>query len=92
MTDKTAVQNEAEGVEEVSVSWRDLTFTFPADTDDWPVEALEAFEQGKAATAIRALAGPKAWVEFKKRNPRVRDMSDVFKDFARAAGFSDAGE
>lgn len=87
----TPVQNEAENVETVQISHGTLTFTIPTDVGDWDVDALEAFEDGKAAAAVRAVLGPKQWAEFKKTKPKTRDLAAVSDAIAAAMGFETSG-
>jgi hypothetical protein len=88
---KPAAQTEAEGVDTVDLTWRHLTLTIPASVEEWDVEAVEAFEDGKAAPALRAILGPKQWAAFKAEKPKTRDMAEVSDAVAEAMGFEAAG-
>lgn len=88
---KPAAQREAENAETVVVTHADLKFTIAADVADWDVDALEAFEDGKAAAAVRAVLGPQQWAEFKKTKPKTRDLAAVSDAIASAMGFETAG-
>lgn len=76
----------------IPISWRGHTFTVPASSDDWDVEVTEAFEGGKAATAIRGLLGEDQWEEFMTERPKNRDLAEMFEQIAEALGFESAGE
>jgi len=89
---KPAAQVDAEAVETVEVVWRDHTFTIDADPDDWPVEVMLAFEEGKAAVGVRGILGAKQWADLMKTKPRSRDLGDLFDAVAKAIGFEGAGE
>ena len=89
---KPAAQIEAEGGAATDVVWRGHTFTVDADPDNWAVETTLAFEEGKAASGIRSILGPKQWAEFMKSKPVNRDMGDLFNEIAKALGLETSGE
>lgn len=88
---KTAAQREAEGIETVEVEFDDVVYSIMADPVDWPLDATEAFEQGKALTAIRGLLGEKQWRVVRSKNYRNKDFNELFHLLARAGGFGPAG-
>lgn len=45
---------------------------------DWPVSALEAFEDGKIIGTVRAILGDEQWAEFKAASPKVSQLNDMF--------------
>lgn len=86
-------ENTADGPTMTSVDWRGRTFTFPADVEDWPADAVEAFENGRAMTAVHGVLGEAQWAAVKKvSRGTVRDVSELFELLAKAAGFDEAGE
>lgn len=85
-------ENEAKDIETVSVPWRDLTFTIPADRDEWPFEAGMALEEGKYMVAVRELLPPDQFADFLRRRPSQRDGTDVITAMAEALGMRSAGE
>jgi len=89
---KSAAQIEAEGIETTDVEWRGHTFTVSTDPDNWSVETTLAFEEGKAASGVRSILGPKQWAEFMKSKPVNRDMADLFNEIAKALGLGTAGD
>lgn len=89
---KSAAQIEAEGVETVDVEWRGHTFTIVADADDYPLEAVMAFERGQNFVGLEIVLGPKQWHEFMKTKPRKSDGVDLMGAMNGALGFGDSGE
>lgn len=87
-----SAESEVTGNSEHTVTWRDLTLTFSDDAQDWSVDAIEAFEQGKSVTALRELLGEKQWGEVRKLKPKGRDVADLMDVIAQAAGFTDSPE
>ena len=83
---------EATGAREASFDWRGHTFTVPLHRDDWSVDMLESFEEGKAVGAVRGALGPAQWRVVKGMNLKVRDLNDLADKIAAALGFNDAGE
>lgn len=88
---KPAVQAEAEGDATAVVKWRGHEFTVALDADDWPVELLVAFEDGRVAAAVRAALGPAQWSTFMRTKPRTRDLSELYDALATALGLDDSG-
>lgn len=88
---KTAVQDEAEGTPTVTIESNGVMLTFPSDFDDWPVETVLAFEEGKVATAIRAAAGPEQWAALMAKAPVKRDLQEIFERLGEALGLGTSG-
>ncbi|MGI5222170.1 hypothetical protein [Nocardia sp. CA-290969] len=89
--DRAPVQREAEDDGFVSVEFDGRYYEIPAEPLDWPLDAAEAFEQGKATTAIHALLGDVQWAKLRLRGYRLRDFNELFDRLARAGGFDTAG-
>lgn len=85
-------ENEAKDVETLTFPWRDLTFTIPADRDDWSFEAGVALEEGKYMVAVRELLPPDQFADFLRRRPSQRDGTEVINAMAEALGLRAAGE
>ncbi|MGB3301777.1 MAG: hypothetical protein WBA98_03725 [Gordonia sp. (in: high G+C Gram-positive bacteria)] len=86
----------ADGSEVVAVEYDDETYWVPADPTDWPIEALLAFEDGKAVTALRALIaadenGRSGFDLLLSKKYRVADLNAIFEKVAKVGGFGDAG-
>ena len=88
---KPAAQIEAEGIETTDVEWNGLTLTVPSDSDDWPVESVLAFEEGKVVSGLRAGLGAVQWAAVMKTKPLKRDLSSLFDSLAETLGFERAG-
>ena len=86
---KSAVQLEAEKSETAEVTWREHTFTVVSDPDDYPVEAVMAFESGRNFTGLEIILGAKQWAEFMKTKPRKRDGVELFEAIGEALGLGD---
>lgn len=89
-----AAKAEATGEVVTEVTWRDQKFAVAASADDWPVDVLEAFEAGKAATALAGVLGPAQWARFKdtKPRPKVKDLTGLMDTIASKLGFQKSGE
>jgi hypothetical protein len=86
-----AVEVEARGVETVDVVWRDVTLKVPANVDDWPIDAVEAFEDGKQLAFARALLSFDDYQTLKRVAPTVRDFKGFMDLMAERLGFADLG-
>jgi len=82
---------EATAMETITVAWRTLTFTLPAQADDWPLEATIAMEEGRAVVFVRALCPPADWSALMATRPRNRDFLELMDAVAKAYGL-DLGE
>lgn len=98
MSDKTPAQVEAEGDDTVTVDWDGVPVTVPASAEDLDLDAIEAFETGKAVTALRAMVGSKEYdrlrADYAKANghrPKVADLGNLMTEIAKAYGFDTAG-
>lgn len=85
-TRKTATAAEALGT--------GVPFTFAgvdylvAPTSEWPFEALEAFEDGKVATFIRAVLGEEQTATFRATKPTVTVLKDFVVELQKALGLA----
>lgn len=89
--DMNPAQLEAEDAETATIEWRGETFVLPATVDDWPIDALEAFEAGRAAAAVRALLDEDQYARMKRLGGKVRDFNEFGELIARLFGFDSAG-
>ncbi|CAM3038531.1 hypothetical protein [Skermania piniformis] len=85
------IRGEAEGIETVTVEFDGESYTIPADPADWPINATEAFENGRAVTAIRMLLAPDEWIKVQRKQYRNRQFRELFDALARAGGFRNSG-
>lgn len=93
MSNIKAVKAEVENDDTtMPIEWDGHTYTVLKDTDEWPVDITEAFEDGRASTAIRGLLGPAQWKAFKATKPTNRDLGQLFQEIAQAYGFESSGE
>lgn len=84
---------EAEAKNEPAVvTWREHEFTVPRDYDDWSLDLVEAFEDGRELAIIRGALGPAQWRVVKAEAPKVRDIKGLAEDIAIALGFQSVGE
>ena len=60
---------------EVTVTWRGTVFTLPT-ADDFPLDALEAEEQGKHLTALRLILGDVQYAAWRAQARTARDAEE----------------
>lgn len=69
-----------------------ITFTFDGDkyqinpTTEWDVDVLEAVEDGKVVSVVRAILGDKQWETFKVKPRKVEDLNKLFEAISKAVG------
>lgn len=95
MTARAAAKVEAEETENENKVYEyefdGKTYKFDRDnTDD--VEILEAFEDGKMITALRAILGPEQWATFKSKKRSSEDLNKMAEAMFKAVGATDVGE
>jgi hypothetical protein len=84
---------EAEASNEPAViTWRGHEFTVARDYDDWSLDLVEAFEDGRELAIIRGALGSAQWRVVKSEEPKVRDIKGLAEDIAIALGFRSVGE
>lgn len=68
------------------------TYKLPASVDDMSIETLNAFEEGRATSAVKGAVGDVAWKRMNASGVKVRDLEDVMSQIAKAYGFDSVGE
>lgn len=69
-----------------------ITFTFDgekytiAPTAEWDITVLEAVEDGKTVSLVRAILGDKQWEQFKAKPRKVEDLNKLFEAISKATG------
>lgn len=66
-----------------TVTYDDIDFTIPA-AEDWSLDAIEAYEDGKIATLIREILGAEQWARFKEKPRTVSDLQGFMQAFEKA--------
>jgi hypothetical protein len=61
----------------VTFDYDGTEYTVPA-ASDWPVDALESFEDGKIIATVRAILGAAQWKTFKAASPKVSQLNEMF--------------
>lgn len=73
--------------ERITFEWRGETFSI-LTTEEWPFEAMEAFEDGKLTKFLREILGPVEYAHFKSLKPKVSDLNDFVDAAQEALGIS----
>ena len=60
-------------------------YTIPAATQ-WPLETLEAFEEGRIVATVKSLLGDEQWTTFRSPGRIVSDLGSFFEAIQEAAG------
>ena len=78
-----------------AISFRGKRFRLPElEGGGMDIDTLEAFEDGKAITALRGLFGPTQWAQFKSLDPKptVDDLNEIAEKVAKVYGMGSVGE
>lgn len=85
-----AVETEAEAAP-IVIEFNGAEFTIPGDPLDWTNDAMLAFEQGKAVTALREILGADVYARHKMGGWSMRQTQGLFEIIAEKAGFARSG-
>lgn len=91
MTEPTPPTNPAADIEPPTIEWKGETYTL-IPMAEWPVDAMEAVEDGKGATFVRSTLGPVQWRQVKSAGLLVPELDDLARRIAEAYGFDSQGE
>ncbi len=69
----------------VTVTWRGTTYTLPT-ADDFPLEAMEAEENGKTLTALRLILGDDQYATWRKDARTAGDAEEFSTHIMRELG------
>lgn len=70
----------------VTVEFKGHQFKLPASADDWPLDAIEAMEEGQLAKFVRQLLGSDQYGAFKTLRPTGGQIGDFVKDYLARIG------
>ncbi|GAA4981223.1 hypothetical protein [Actinopolymorpha pittospori] len=84
MADSTPAKAEARG-ESVAFEYDGDSYVVPPPME-WDVDVLEAYEDGKVATTVRALLGASQWAKFRSKPRTVQSLNDLFVSLQTAMG------
>lgn len=91
-TQKSAAQNEAEGIETVAVEFGGQAYTIPASQDDFPMLFTEAILRGNPIDGLRVLLGGEQWVRYLGTNPTNKQFEEFSNVIAKAVGMDSLGK
>ncbi len=72
--------------ENLTAEFRGKKFILPKDVNDWSLDVMEAFEDGKMVTVIRGLLGDKQWAEIKAMDLKTSDFAELTESVLKAMG------
>lgn len=88
-----AVRDEAAAAPEPKrLTLAGVEYLLPATSDQWPLAALEGFEEGKIVAAVRSLLGPEQWNRLKDTGATLADLNVLAEKIASVYGFQSPGE
>jgi hypothetical protein len=84
MTAAKAAKADALG-QKITFEFDGITFDVPS-ANEWDLDALEAYEDGKIVALIRALLGVEGWAKFRAKKRTVEDLNALFSALQKAMG------
>jgi len=63
-------------------------YTVESDSQNWSVETMLAYEDGKAVSVVRAILGPEQWAQFMATKPNNKDFNNFTEDLFEQLGLS----
>lgn len=92
MTDES-IQNEAQGVLNVSVEWGGHSYTVPASLDLLDLDELERLVDGTLLEEVRVLLGAEQWALLKQRSKgKPHQFVELRTAISDAMGAAGSGE
>lgn len=76
----------------LTITHQKKTYRLPNTLQDWDIDAIEAFEDGRLTPAIRGILGAEQWKAFKATGAKFGDLESISQKIAKAYGFDTAGE
>lgn len=61
------------------------TYMIPPSSQ-WSISAIEAYEDGKVVTMVRAILGTEQWERFKRKPRTAADLGSLFEAMQEALG------
>ena len=100
--ESTPLEREANGILVMGIDYDGETYWVPSVPEDWDARGLQAFEDGKAMTALRYILEPgeptkdgkpgqSGYELLLSKRYRVRQINELFDLIGQASGFDDAG-
>lgn len=83
-TNRNAARTAAQG-RKVTLTFDGKTYTV-SPPEEWDLDTLENFEDGKVIAATRAILGERQWATFKSVPRKIADVGELMDAIAKAAG------
>lgn len=71
--------------EGIPVEFDDELYEIPPSSE-WPLDAVEAAENGQIVTATKLILGPKQWAEFRKAHTTLGDLERFMETLSELTG------
>jgi hypothetical protein len=81
----SAIRSEATG-SSVEVEFDGVTYAIPTP-EEWSIDVLEAFEEGKVTAVVKAMIGEDQYASWKSgKSRKVSDLTEFFEVIQKALG------
>lgn len=86
---KAALEAEAEYADRREFDYKGKTYVIEGDVEEWDLEVMRAFENGKSIAIAEGLVGAKQWALFMAGKPRNKDFAAFSEALFGALGTSE---
>lgn len=83
-TNRNAARAAAQG-KKITLTFKGKSYTV-APPEEWDIDTLEKFEDGKVIGATRAVLGERQWAAFKSTSNKIGDVGELMDAIAKATG------
>lgn len=81
---KHVAKAEATGTD-IEIDFEGHTYTIPPSVE-WPLDAIEAAEDGEIVRSTKLILGVEQWAEFRERHSKFGDLMEFMKAVEKVAG------
>lgn len=86
---KAALEAEAKENNEIEFEFGGKTYVVDKNPDNWSIETMLAFEEGKSIGVVQAMLGPQQWTKFMATRPTNKTFGEFTEKLFGALGISE---
>lgn len=87
--DKAALEAEATNSTLRQFSCDGETYTVEGEVEEWDLQVMKAYEDGKMITVAEELLGPKQWAKFMAKRPKNKNFTELTEKMFAVIGVTE---
>lgn len=87
-TNKAALEAEAKSEEVAEFEYDGKKYKVDKNSENWSLDTMLAFEQGKSIGVVQAMLGPDQWTKFMSTKPTNKKFADFSERLFEVLGIS----